>query len=37
MGYAIKTENLVKRYKDKTAVAGLTLEVKEGKALIRRL
>ena len=25
MGYAIKTENLIKRYKDKTAVKGLTV------------
>ena len=29
MGYAIKTENLIKRYKDKTAVKGLTLTVNE--------
>ena len=36
MGYAIKTEGLIKRYKDKTAVAGLTLTVNEG-ALIALL
>lgn len=33
MGYAIKTENLIKRYKDKTAVAGLTLTVNEGELI----
>lgn len=33
MGYAIKTENLVKKYKDKTAVDGLTLSVKEGELI----
>ena len=33
MGYAIKTENLVKRYKDKTAVDGLTLTVSEGELI----
>ena len=33
MGYAIRTENLIKRYKDKTAVDGLTLSVKEGELI----
>jgi ABC-2 type transport system ATP-binding protein len=33
MGYAIKTEGLIKRYKDKTAVAGLTLTVNEGELI----
>ncbi|SDY25334.1 ABC transporter [Ruminococcaceae bacterium YAD3003] len=33
MGYAIKTENLIKRYKDKTAVAGLSLTVNEGELI----
>ena len=33
MGYAIKTENLIKRYKDKTAVDGLNLSVKEGELI----
>ena len=33
MGYAIKTENLIKRYKDKTAVDGLTLTVNEGELI----
>lgn len=33
MGYAIKTKNLVKRYKDKTAVDGLTLTVNEGELI----
>ncbi len=33
MGYAIKTNNLVKRYKDKTAVDGLTLTVNEGELI----
>ena len=33
MGYAIKTENLIKRYKDKTAVTGLTLAVNEGELI----
>ena len=33
MGYAIKTENLIKKYKDKTAVAGLTLTVNEGELI----
>ena len=33
MGYAIKTENLVKRYKDKMAVDGLTLTVSEGELI----
>lgn len=33
MGYAIKTTNLVKRYKDKTAVDGLTLTVEEGELI----
>ena len=33
MGYAIKTKNLIKRYKDKTAVAGLTLTVNEGELI----
>ena len=33
MGYAIKTENLVKKYKDKTAVDGLTLTVNEGELI----
>ena len=33
MGYAIKTENLIKRYKDKTAVEGLTLTVNEGELI----
>ena len=33
MGYAIKTENLIKRYKDKTAVDGLTLSVNEGELI----
>ena len=34
MGYAIKTENLIKRYKDKTAVDGLHLSVKEGELIV---
>ena len=29
MGYAIKTKDLIKKYKDKTAVDGLTLTVNE--------
>ena len=33
MGYAIRTENLIKRYKDKTAVDGLTLSVNEGELI----
>lgn len=33
MGYAIRTENLVKQYKDKTAVDGLTLTVNEGELI----
>ena len=33
MGYAIRTENLIKRYKDKTAVDGLTLSVEEGELI----
>ena len=33
MGYAIKTENLVKKYKDKTAVDGLSLTVNEGELI----
>jgi len=33
MGYAIRTENLVKKYKDKTAVEGLNLGVKEGELI----
>ena len=33
MGYAIKTENLIKQYKDKTAVDGLTLSVSEGELI----
>ena len=33
MGYAIRTENLVKRYKDKTAVEGLSLKVEEGELI----
>lgn len=33
MGYAIRTENLVKKYKDKTAVDGLTLSVSEGELI----
>ena len=33
MGYAIKTENLIKRYKDKTAVDGLSLTVNEGELI----
>ena len=33
MGYAIKTKDLIKRYKDKTAVAGLTLTVNEGELI----
>ena len=33
MGYAIKTEGLIKKYKDKTAVAGLTLTVNEGELI----
>ncbi len=33
MGYAIKTENLIKSYKDKTAVDGLTLTVNEGELI----
>ena len=33
MGYAIKTDNLIKRYKDKTAVDGLTLTVAEGELI----
>ena len=33
MGYAIKTKNLIKKYKDKTAVDGLTLSVNEGELI----
>lgn len=33
MGYAIRTEKLVKQYKDKTAVDGLTLTVNEGELI----
>lgn len=33
MGYAIRTERLVKQYKDKTAVDGLTLTVNEGELI----
>lgn len=33
MGYAIKTEKLVKQYKDKTAVDGLSLTVNEGELI----
>ena len=33
MGYAIKTENLIKKYKDKTAVDGLSLSVNEGELI----
>lgn len=33
MGYAIRTENLVKQYKDKTAVDGLSLTVNEGELI----
>ena len=33
MGYAIKTEKLIKSYKDKTAVDGLTLTVNEGELI----
>ena len=33
MGYAIKTKDLIKKYKDKTAVDGLTLTVNEGELI----
>ena len=33
MGYAIKTEKLIKRYKDKTAVDGLSFSVNEGELI----
>ena len=33
MGYAIKTENLIKKYKDKTAVNCLSLSVNEGELI----
>lgn len=33
MGYAIRTEKLVKKFKDKVAVEGLTLTVKEGELI----
>lgn len=33
MGYAIRTEKLVKQYKDKMAVDGLTLTVNEGELI----